>query len=164
MKIWDKIMQTFNENVRNKYQGTSGNEEALVGKIGEGQSVTINNPTSQRTFTKGEQGRQPNGRFDKKHFVEGYNVPAGNIDIGDTTKDYAKKDHAVTAERTSSAIKSAKYDPNTNTATIKFQGGKKEYQYEVTPEEFNEFINAPSKGQLVSKVWNHNPDFRKPGF
>lgn len=152
MKIWNRILSSIG-----KYQGTSGNQEQIQEKIDSGKKVTINNPTSLRTFTKGQQTRRQNGQFEKRSYT------TGEVEIGDTTANHVKKDYAKTAERTSSAIQSAKYDPRTNTATIRFAGGNKDYQYEVTPEEFNDFVNAPSKGQHVASLWNHNPHFRKQG-
>ena len=157
MNIWNKLIKNFNESLRNQYQGTLDNQDKLKEKIEAGKTVTVNAPTSMRTYTKGAQTRNSKGRFEKRSYT------TGDIDIGDTTAEKQKKDYAKTGNLASTAIQSAKYDPKTNTATIRFQGGNKDYQYEVTPEEFQEFIDAPSKGQLVAKVWNHNPDFRKDG-
>lgn len=63
----------------------------------------------------------------------------------------------------STAIEKASHDGK-NTAKIIFTSGPKEYHYRVTPAEFEDFLNSPSKGNHVATIWNHNPHFRKPGF
>ena len=61
----------------------------------------------------------------------------------------------------SSAIKSFEYDPKSNTARIQFTSGDKKYDYNVTPEEAKDFLDADSKGRHVAIVWNHNPHYHK---
>ena len=64
----------------------------------------------------------------------------------------------------STAVKSARYNPNSERALIQFQGGDKEYSYRATPKEFNELLNAPSKGQHINRVWkkyNQDPDYAR---
>lgn len=59
----------------------------------------------------------------------------------------------------STAIENIEYDPNSQTATVKFHNGDKLYDYRVSPEEFKEFLDAGSKGSHVACLWNHNPHF-----
>lgn len=61
----------------------------------------------------------------------------------------------------STAIEDVIYEPSTNTASVMFTGGKKYYDYEVTPDQMEDFIKAPSKGHHVATLWNYNPEFRK---
>lgn len=145
MNIWNSLLNSFNENLRNKYIGTEDKENKISQKIGDGKTVSITNPTSQRTLTKG-----PNGYID------------GKVEEGNTTAEHDEDSRVVS--RTSSSIDSVDYDPNTNTASVVFKGGDKSYDYEVTPGEFNNFLKASSKGQWISKKWNHNPHFRKQGY
>lgn len=159
MNVWNSILKRFNENLRNKYQGTStDNNKNMLNKIESGKTVSVYNPTSLRTFTKGSQGRNSKGQFEKRSYTQ------GNVEIGDTTSSHKKKDYAKTEQRASSSIKSAEYNPNTNTAKITFRGNNKTYDYNVTPDEFNDFLNADSKGRHVANEWNHNPHFRKEGY
>jgi hypothetical protein len=145
MNIWNSIIRSFNENLRNKYNGTEDKENKISQNIDKGKTVSISNPTSQRTITKGE-----------NDFTE------GQVEIGNTTADNNEDSRVVS--RTSSAVENVEYNPKTNTASVTFKGGDKAYDYEVKPGEFNSFLNAPSKGQWIAKKWNHNPHFRKPGY
>lgn len=157
MKLWDNIMTSLKAR-KGEFLGTSGNEEKISKKINSGNSVNISNPTSQRTFTKGEQTRNNKGQFEKRSYT------TGNIDIGDTTDQYSKKDYAKTGEVVSSAISNFEYDPKTGLANITFVGGEKPYEYKMTPEEVDQFINTDSKGRFVAKKMNHNPHFRSPNY
>lgn len=145
MNIWNSLIRSFNENLLNKYKGTEDKENKISQNIDKGKTVSISNPTSQRTLTKG---------------LSGYTD--GKVEIGNTTAEHDEDSRVVS--RTSSAIDSVDYDPKTNTASVVFKGGDKAYEYEVKPGEFNSFLNAPSKGQWIAKKWNHNPHFRKPGY
>lgn len=156
MTFWDQIANSLRAR-KGEFTGTSGNEDAINKRLDKGRSVNISNPTSKRTYIKGAQGRRPNGQFDNKHYVEGYNTAAGNIDIGDTTSQYKKGDKAQVAELASTAIKNARYDPDDNSLNITFQGGDKEYKYAADIDDVKEFIDADSKGRLIAS-WNRNGD------
>ncbi len=145
MRIWESLINTFNENLKNKYQGTEDKENKISQNVDKGKRVTIINPTSQRTIVKGEN-----------------DYTDGMVEIGNTTAENSQDRRLVS--RTSSAIKNVDYDPTTNTASVTFSNGNKSYDYEVNPEEFNSFLYSPSKGQWVATKWNHNPHFRKPGY
>ena len=145
MRIWESLINTFNENLKNKYQGTEDKENKISQNVDKGKRVTIINPTSQRTIVKGEN-----------------DYTDGMVEIGNTTAENSQDRRLVS--RTSSAIKNVDYDPTTNTASVTFSNGNKSYDYEVNPEEFNSFLHSPSKGQWVATKWNHNPHFRKPGY
>ena len=50
----------------------------------------------------------------------------------------------------STAIKSVSFDPDKNEADIVYNGvGNKSYKFPMTPEEFEDFKDAPSKGKWV---------------
>lgn len=149
--FWKRLVESFNENLRNKYQGTSGKEDVIGQKIEKGKTVNIANPTSMRTFTKGDDGT----------------FASGKVLIGNKQQNFGHFDKELetrTAKRTSSAIKEIKYDPAKERAYVDFTNGKHSYEYKVKPNEFNDFLNAPSKGQHVVNLWNHNPHFRAPGY
>lgn len=139
MNFWNRIKSS----ITGKYLGTSQNEEAIKNRVASSKEVNITNPTSKRTFHR-------NGSFLDQQ-----------IDIGDTT---TQNINAKTGETVSSAISKVRYNPKTNRAFVTFQGGNKEYEYKVTPDEFQDFVEAPSKGQHVGSIWNHNPHFRVPGY
>lgn len=143
MRIWDSLIDSFNETIRNKYNGTE-KKDKISQSIDKGKTVSISNPTSQRTIVKGEN-----------------DYTDGRVEIGNTTQD---NDESRVVSRASSAIDNVEYNPETNTASVTFRGGDKAYEYEVKPGEFESFLNAPSKGQWISTKWNNNPHFRKPGF
>lgn len=126
-----------------KFHGTSDkNADKMFRAIAKGKKVEVANPTSKRSYYK-----SPEGTF-----------VGGEHEIGEiTTAD-------AVVEMSSTAIAKAEYDPTTNTAYITFHNGTKPYEYEVSPDEFEDFVNAPSKGQWVALHWNNNEHFRKAGF
>ena len=144
MNIWNSLIKSFNENLINKYTGTEDKENKITQNIDKGKTVSISNPTSQRTIVKGEN-----------------DYTDGRVEIGNNTQD---NDESRVVSRASSAIDNVEYNPETNTASVTFRGGDKAYEYEVKPGEFESFLNAPSKGQWIAMKWNNNPHFRKPGF
>lgn len=69
-----------------------------------------------------------------------------------TNKDYSIPDE-LTEESipvASTAVQSARYDPEDNSLNITFKGGTKEYKYDAK-DDLQEWINAPSKGRIT---WN----------
>ena len=57
----------------------------------------------------------------------------------------------------STAIDDVQYDPNSNTASVKWINGDKYYDFDVSPSEMNDFASSYSKGQHVNNVWkNYN--------
>ena len=98
----------------------------------------LKNPTSIRSFSKG----------DDNTFV------SGESEIG--------KSLPTEVEVASSAISEVKYNPQSQVASLRFVGGDKWYDYQVTPDEFKEFIDADSKGRWVNYVWKF--DNRMPGY
>lgn len=152
--FWNNIASSLKAR-KGQFTGTSGNEDKINKRLDENKSVNIANPTSQRTYTKGAQTRRKNGQFEKRSYT------TGNIDIGDTTDQYSKKDYAKTGEIVSSAISNARYDPNDNSLNITYQGGDKEYKFAATPEDVQEWIDAPSKGRITQE-WRET--HRYPGY
>lgn len=144
MRIWDSLIESFNEIVRNKYKGTDNKENKISQNIDKGKTISISNPTSQRTIIKGN------------------DYTDGRVETGNTTEENGPDSRLASVA--SSAIDNVEYNPNTNTASVTFRGGDKIYDYEVKPGEFNNFLNAPSKGKRIAEQWNHNPHFRKPGY
>ena len=125
MNFWRGILN----NLKSELQGTSGNEASIAKKLDKGKEFTINNPTSYRTY----------------HNVGEGTLDKNDIDVGLTS--------GRGAELASTAIKSARYDPGDGSLNITFQGGNKEYKYAADPDDVKEFVNAPSKGQLIAS-WN----------
>lgn len=83
-----------------------------------------------------------------------------------TNKDDGTQDIGLTSGEAipveSSAVQSIEYDPENEVATVVFNGGTKGYQYKATPEEYKEFLTAPSKGQKINYDWKFNN--RMPGY
>lgn len=155
MGFWENVVKGIRAR-KGEFTGTSGNEEKISERLGNNQTVNIANPTSMRTYTKGEQGRNSKGQFEKRSYT------TGNIDVGDTTDQYSKKDYAKTGELASTAIKNARYDPSDDSLNITYQGGDKEYKFKAGgPEGVQEWINAPSKGQITQE-WRET--HRYPGY
>lgn len=71
------------------------------------------------------------------------------------------KDAAYNTAVDSTAIQSARYDPSDNSLNIVYRGGSKEYKFSATPEEAQEWLNAPSKGRLTDewKLTNRYPGY-----
>ena len=142
MAFWENITNSLKAR-KGEFTGTSGKNSGKINKrIDENKSINISNPTSQRTFHK------ENGSFIDQQ-----------IDIGNTMDGSFD---AELGEIVSSAIQNVDYDPNSQVASVTFQGGNQSYDYKVSPDEMKEFINAPSKGQWINNIWkNYN---RMPGF
>ena len=144
--FWNDIKDSMNK-WRGIYQGSSGNEQNISNRIDSGKKTTIKNPTSQRTYHRGEEG----SLLDQQ------------IEIGDQRNVLeAEGIDSELGEVTSSAIKSVDYDPETQTASVLFQGGNQKYDYRVSPDEMREFLDADSKGQWLNEVWKYYN--RMPGF
>lgn len=141
---------------KGEFTGTSGNEAKISERLSNNQTVNISAPTSTRTYTKGAQTRRKNGQFEKRSYT------TGNIDIGDTRGNYKKKDYAKLGELESTAIKNARYDPTDDSLNITYQGSNKEYKFKAGgPEGVQEWIDAPSKGQITEE-WKTT--HRWPGY
>lgn len=106
--------------------------------LGKDKEILLMKPTSLRSFSRGDDNTYVSGE--------------SQIDKGLPTE----------VEVASSAIAEVKYDPNRNVASIRFVGGDKWYDYDVTPEEFQQFIDSGSKGRWVSNVWKY--ENRMPGY
>lgn len=148
MGFWENVVKSMRAR-KGEFTGTSGNEAKISERLSNNQTVNISAPTSTRTYTKGAQTRRKNGQFEKRSYT------TGNIDIGDTRGNYKKKDYAKLGELESTAIKNARYDPTDNSLNITFTGGDKEYKYAADANDVKDFVNAPSKGQLIAS-WNRN--------
>lgn len=62
----------------------------------------------------------------------------------------------------STAIQSARYDPSDNSLNIVYRNGNgKEYKFSATPDEAQEWLDAPSKGR-ITQVWRDTN--RYPGY
>lgn len=127
--------------LRGHYEGTlDGNVEKIMKRVESGKDAYINKPNSERTFTRGDDGT----------------YASGEMLIGNEQQEYPG---SAVESVPSTAIADVGYDPKNEVASIKFVDGETTYDYKVTPKEFNEFLNAPSKGRHVAKLWNHNPAF-----
>ena len=123
---------------RGEFTGTSGNEAKISERLDNNKSVNISNPTSYRTYQN-----VGNGTLNEE-----------DIDIGLTS--------GKGAEITSTAIKSARYDPQDDSLNIVYQGGDKEYKFRAGgPEGVREWMAADSKGRKTQE-WRKT--HRYPGY
>ena len=146
--IWDRIKEKINETFKQdntqdkpKVFQTTDKLDKIKKNVEKKNTVLVYNPLSQRTFFK-------NPETDS--YID------GKIEIGDEKTSDKEKVVSVV----STAIQSIKYDPKKQRAYVVFKNGNgTEYTYKVSPEEFDDFLNAASKGRHVAKEWNHNKHF-----
>ena len=146
--IWDRIKEKINEtfkpdNTQDKPKvfQTTDKLDKIKKNVEKKNTVLVYNPLSQRTFFK-------NPETDS--YID------GKIEVGDEKTSDKEKVVSVV----STAIQSIKYDPKKQRAYVVFKNGNgTEYTYKVSPEEFDDFLNAASKGRHVAKEWNHNKHF-----
>lgn len=146
--IWDRIKEKINETFKQdntqdkpKVFQTTDKLDKIKKNVEKKNTVLVYNPLSQRTFFK-------NPETDS--YID------GKIEVGDEKTSDKEKVVSVI----STAIQSIKYDPKKQRAYVIFKNGNgTEYTYRVSPEEFDDFLNAASKGRWVAKVWNKNHHF-----
>lgn len=146
--IWDRIKEKINETFKQdntqdkpKVFQTTDKLDKIKKNVEKNKTVLVYNPLSQRTFFK-------NPETDS--YID------GKIEVGDEKT--SDKEKVVSVQST--AIQSIKYDPKKQRAYVVFKNGNgTEYTYKVSPEEFDDFLNAASKGRHVAKEWNRNPYF-----
>lgn len=146
--IWDRIKEKVNETFKTdntqdkpKVFQTTDKLDKIKKNVEKNKTVLVYNPLSQRTFFK-------NPETDS--YID------GKIEVGDEKT--SDKEKVVSVQST--AIQSIKYDPKKQRAYVIFKNGNgTEYTYKVSPEEFDDFLNAASKGRHVAKEWNRNPHF-----
>ena len=146
--IWDRIKEKINETFKQdntqdkpKVFQTTDKLDKIKKNVEKKNTVLVYNPLSQRTFFK-------NPETDS--YID------GKIEVGDEKTSDKEKVVSVI----STAIQSIKYDPKKQRAYVVFKNGNgTEYTYKVSPEEFDDFLNAASKGRHVAKEWNHNKHF-----
>ena len=146
--IWDRIKEKVNETFKSdntqdkaKVFQTTDKLDKIKKNVEKKNTVLVYNPLSQRTFFK-------NPETDS--YID------GKIEVGDEKT--SDKEKVVSVQST--AIQSIKYDPKKQRAYVVFKNGNgTEYTYKVSPEEFDDFLNAASKGRWVAQLWNHNPHF-----
>lgn len=143
--IWDRIKEKINEtfkpeNTQDKPKvfQTTDKLDKIKKNVEKNKTVLVYNPLSQRTFFK-------NPETDS--YID------GKIEVGDEKTSDKEKVVSVV----STAIQSIKYDPKKQRAYVIFKNGNgTEYTYKVSPEEFNDFLNAASKGRHIAKVWKNS--------
>lgn len=143
--IWDRIKEKINETFKQdntqdkpKVFQTTDKLDKIKKNVEKKNTVLVYNPLSQRTFFK-------NPETDS--YID------GKIEIGDEKTSDKEKVVSVI----STAIQSIKYDPKKQRAYVIFKNGNgTEYTYKVSPEEFDDFLNAASKGRHVAKVWKNS--------
>ena len=146
--IWDRIKEKINETFKQdntqdkpKVFQTTDKLDKIKKNVEKKNTVLVYNPLSQRTFFK-------NPETDS--YID------GKIEIGDEKTSDKEKVVSVV----STAIQSIKYDPKKQRAYVVFKNGNgTEYTYKVSPEEFDDFLNAASKGRHIAKLWNKNKHF-----
>ena len=137
MKFWNNIMNGLRAR-KGEFTGTSGNEAAISKRLDNNKSINISNPTSYRTY----------------HNVGEGTLNEDDVDVGLTS--------GKAAEVASTAIKSARYDPEDDSLNIVYQGGDKEYKFRAGgPEGVKEWITADSKDRKT-KEWKKT--HRYPGY
>lgn len=137
MKFWNSIVSGLKAR-KGEFTGTSGNEAAISKRLDNNKSVNITNPTSYRTY----------------HNVGEGTLNEDDVDVGLTS--------GKAAEVASTAIKSARYDPEDDSLNIVYQGGDKEYKFRAGgPEGVKEWITADSKGRKTNE-WKKT--HRYPGY
>lgn len=137
MKFWNNIMNGLRAR-KGEFTGTSGNEAAISKRLDNNKSINITNPTSYRTY----------------HNVGEGTLNEDDVDVGLTS--------GKAAEVASTAIKSARYDPEDDSLNIVYQGGDKEYKFRAGgPEGVKEWITADSKGRKTNE-WKKT--HRYPGY
>lgn len=122
--------------------------------VDKGKDVIIKRPSSQRTVIKG-------GEFLENSNVKRAYSEGGNTIIGNRESMYSNDEPKV-VDVVSSAVDEVKYDPNKNVCSVRFVGGGKFYDFQMTPDEFQEFMDSDSKGQWVNyvmKVYNRMPGY-----
>lgn len=136
-RFWDNIVSGIKAR-KGEFTGTSGNEAAISKRLDNNKSVNITNPTSYRTY----------------HNVGEGTLNEDDVDVGLTS--------GKAAEVASTAIKSARYDPEDDSLNIVYQGGGKEYKFRAGgPEGVKEWITADSKGRKTNE-WKKT--HRYPGY
>lgn len=143
--IWDRIREKINETFKQdntqdkpKVFQTTDKLDKIKKNVEKKNTVLVYNPLSQRTFFK-------NPETDS--YID------GKIEIGDEKTSDKEKVVSVV----STAIQSIKYDPKKQRAYVIFKNGNgTEYTYKVSPEEFDDFLNAASKGRHIAKVWKNS--------
>ena len=137
MKFWENIVSGLKAR-KGEFSGTSGNEAKISERLDNNKSVNISNPTSYRTYQN-----VGNGTLNED-----------DIDVGLTS--------GKGAEIASTAIKSARYDPQDDSLNIVYQGGDKEYKFRAGgPEGVREWMAADSKGRKTQE-WRKT--HRYPGY
>lgn len=96
--------------------------------------IMLKAPTSMRYFTKGSDG----------------SYLTGDVQITDTGLQ-----QATDVQVASSAVAEVKYSPESNICSLRFVNGDKWYDYQMTPEQFEEFMGSNSKGQYVNYVMKY---------
>ena len=136
-RFWDNIVSGIKAR-KGEFTGTSGNEAAISKRLDNNKSVNIINPTSYRTYQNVGEGT----------------LNEDDVDVGLTS--------VKAAEVASTAIKSARYDPEDDSLNIVYQGGDKEYKFRAGgPEGVKEWITADSKGRKTNE-WKKT--HRYPGY
>ena len=150
--IWDRIKEKINETFKQdsnqdkpdntqdkpKVFHTTDKLDKIKKNVEKNKTVLVYNPLSQRTFFK-------NPETDS--YID------GKIEVGDEKTSDKEKVVSVV----STAIQSIKYDPKKQRAYVVFKNGNgTEYTYKVSPEEFDDFLNAATKGRHVAKVWKNS--------
>ena len=137
MKFWNNIINGLKAR-KGEFTGTSGNEAAISKRLDNNKSVNIINPTSYRTYQNVGEGT----------------LNEDDVDVGLTS--------GKAAEVASTAIKSARYDPEDDSLNIVYQGSDKEYKFRAGgPEGVKEWITADSKGRKTNE-WKKT--HRYPGY
>lgn len=132
--MWKLLSFKTSSTDRNKWQK----------KLQKGKTIKINTVVSTRAATRGDDASYRNGN------VEIY-------DFEQPEQNNFKLDQKTTLSQVkSTAVDKVRYEPDKNKLYLTFVGGNKEYVYDVSPEEFEEFLKSGSKGRYVNYVLKEN--------
>lgn len=109
---------------------TNEHNAAIRRRVLQGKTTEVMHPTSMRSLYRGKDGTFASGEI-----LQGK---------------YGNADHYE--EVTSTAIADVKYDPSSHICKVKYTTGDTWYDFMMTPAEFEEFMNADSKGKYVQHV------------
>lgn len=125
---------------------SSLDKKKILKKLDKGKTIKIDEVVSSRAITRGKEGQFSQGNTEIYDFEE---FPDNNHKLNGNT---------VIAQRRSSAIDKIRYEPKEHRLYITYVGGgDKEYAFDVSPEEFESFMNSGSKGRYVQYIFKeHN--------
>lgn len=120
---------------------SSLDKKKILKKLDKGKTIKVDEVVSSRAITRGDEGQFSQGSSEIYDFEE---FPDNNHKLNGNT---------VISQRRSNAIDKVRYEPKEHKLFLTYVGGgDKEYVFDVSPEEFEEFMNSGSKGRYVQYI------------